>query len=37
MKNDNITRTGTLELRALENNEESRTVFGYAVVFDTPS
>lgn len=32
-----ITRNGSIELRKLENNEESRTVYGYAVVFDSPS
>ena len=32
-----ITRNGSIELRKLENNEESRTVFGYAVVFESPS
>jgi len=38
MKNNTIIRnTGSLELRYLDDNSESRTVFGYAIIFDSPS
>lgn len=37
MEKNNIQRIGTLELRALDDNIESRTVYGYAVVFESPS
>ena len=38
MENKIIRNSGTLELRALEDNQlESRTIYGYAIVFDSPS
>lgn len=39
MEKNNIQRNGTIELRAstITDGSESRTIFGYAVVFDSPS
>ena len=37
MKNENIKRNGSIELRTITDGSVSRTVYGYAVVFDSPS